>query len=89
MTVAASWVPPDILLGILALALGALYKLVLDRARKTEAKLEELARSIIELDKRFIASATIEQLGRLGDRFDSRITTIAQDVAVMKAVQGR
>ncbi len=89
MTGMGAWVPPDVLVAVLTLALAALYKLVLDRARKTELKLEEISRLVADLDKRFISSATIEQLGRMGERFDGRITTLAQDIAVMKAVSGK
>lgn len=85
----AAWVPPEVLVTALTFAVGLLYKLVLDRAKKTEVKLDELAKAITELDKRFVSSASLEQLSRMGDRFDARVTGLAQDVAVMKAVADR
>jgi len=78
--------PIEFLALALTTVIGLLYKLVLDRAKKTEETLEQLARAVADLDKKFIGAATVEQLGRMGDRFDGRITMLAQDVAVMKAV---
>lgn len=85
----SSWVPSEVLVGALTLVLGLLYKLVIDRAKKQDAALEKIQQALIELDKRFLSAASVEQLGRMGDRFDGRITALAQDVAVMKAVHGK
>lgn len=81
--------PIEFLVIALTTVIGLLYKLVLERAKKTEDTLAQLAHAVAELDKKFIGAATIEQLGRMGDRFDGRITSLAQDVAVMKAVASK
>jgi hypothetical protein len=83
-----TWVPPDVLIGLLCLVIGLLYKLVLDRAKKTENTLDELKRAIVDLDKRFVSAATLQHLGSMGDRLDGRITNVAQEIAVLKAVVG-
>lgn len=84
----ATWVPPEILVGLLAIALGLILKQQKSDAKETKDSIKEMTKAIVELDKRVTASATVEQLGRMGDRFDARVTSLAQDVAVMKAVQG-
>lgn len=85
----SAWVPGQVLVGALAMAIGALYKLVLDRAKRTDDKLEKLVGSINALELKFAATASLEQLGRMGDRFDARYTALAQDLAVTKAVSER
>lgn len=81
--------PAEFVQGALALVIGLLYKLVLDRAKRGEAKMDALAATVNDIDKRLVTLVTLDQLGRMGDRMDGRITTLAQDVAVMKAVVGR
>lgn len=85
----AAWVPPEVLVATLSLALGLLYKLVLDRAKKTEAALEKVAASIelVRGEQQAMRIAmtgfsSIEQLGRLGDRLDGRITSAEAKLAV-------
>ncbi len=85
----ASWVPPEVLVSVLAIALGLLFKQQKSDAKETKESIKELTKAVVEMDKRFVSSATVEQLGRMGDRLDGRITTLAQDVAVMKAVGER
>jgi hypothetical protein len=84
----SSWVPVDVLVAALCVVIGLLYKLVLDRAKKTELAIDAMTKALHELDKRFVSAATLAQLGSMGDRLDGRITNIAQDLAVLKAVQG-
>lgn len=76
--------PTEFLVATLTIALGALYKLVLDRAKKQEDKLEKIIEALVEQDKRFAATATLEQLGRMGDRFDARITSVERESAITK-----
>ena len=85
----ATWVPAEVLVATLSLALGLLYKLVLDRAKKTESALEKLAVAIEAVRGEqqamrlaMTSSASVEQLGRLGDRLDSRITSAEAKLAV-------
>lgn len=90
----ATWVPTEVLVGSLTLAVGLLYRLWAKSQKdenasreKMDERLKAIEKAIVDLDKRQSAVATVEQLGRMGDRFDGRVTSLAQDVAVMKAVQ--
>lgn len=84
-----SWVPPEVLVGALTAALGLLYKVVIDRAKKTELALEKITDAIRvvreeqhEMRLAMTSFASVEQLGRLGDRLDGRITTAEAKLAV-------
>lgn len=85
----ASWVPGDILAAILLAAIGYLFKRILDDNSKTSLAISRLAEEIQSLKISMTGFATIEQLGRMGDRFDSRTTELAKETAVIKAVMGR
>lgn len=92
----ASWVPVDVLVGALTLVLGYIFKRVTDDNRKqTETietlsvKITKLADEMQQLRLQQTSFATVEQLGRFGDRFDNRMTNAMQDIAVLKATQER
>lgn len=87
----ASWVPASVLVGVLTImvgvlmsVMGVLYKLLVERAKKLEGRVEEQTK---ELSR--IATDMQEKFNRVGERFDSRYVALAQDVAVMKAVSER
>ncbi len=84
-----SLLPNTLLAGLLYLLVKReVSRLERDKA-KADVSLEKISSALIEIDKKFISTASLEQLGRMGDRFDGRVTALAQDVAVMKAVQDR
>lgn len=84
-----SWVPPEVLVATLAGAIGLLYRVVIDRAKKTEATLEKITEAIRvvreeqhEMRLAMTSFASVEQLGRMGDRLDGRITSAESKIAV-------
>lgn len=85
----ASWVPVDVLVGALTVVLGYIFKRVTDDNKKQTDAITKLAEEFQAMRLQQTNYATLEQLGRMGDRFDGRVTVLAQDVAVMKAVQER
>lgn len=86
---------PDVLLGwlptpFLALMLYVFIKREIGRLeqdkRETKEELKKIGATLIDMDKRSVSTASVEQLGRMGDRFDGRIVDIATKVAVLESV---
>lgn len=82
----ATWVPSDVLVGALTLLLGAVFKVVIDSRKEARAEMAAIKQALIDMDKRHAALATVEMLGRMGDRFDGRIQSLERDQAVAKYV---
>lgn len=78
-----SWgIPPDLLIAALTTVLGYLFKRILSDSKDTKEALATLA---LEQQTTRLAMkdfATLEQLGRWGDRVDGRITNAEAKIAV-------
>lgn len=79
----ASWVPSDVLVAVLALAIGALVKQVRDASKKTDEKIEALSATVTSLKEKVGILATVDQLGNMGDRLSARITHVERETAVI------
>lgn len=88
MTGLSTWVPSDVLVGALTLVVGYLFKRILEDSKETKDALKSVTTELQAIRLQQTGYATKDELGRMGDRFDGRVTNLAQDVAVMKAVQG-
>lgn len=81
-TALANWMPPVVMALLLVSSLALLWRLFAKRLDKMEATLEMLK-------ERLPLFATTEQLGRLGDRMDGRVTNVTERVAVLEALERR
>jgi hypothetical protein len=73
----AAWAPPGVLAAVLLLALAALWHVFAKRFDKMESTLETVKERLPTL-------ATVEQLGRMGDRFDARNTEINRELGSIR-----
>jgi len=73
----SQWMPPAVMMTLLLGAGGLLWRIF-------SARLEKMEKTLEMIKDRLPGFATVEQLGRMGDRMDGKITSIAQDQAVMK-----
>lgn len=73
----AQWVPATILAGALFGAVTLLWRMFARRFDKFEHTLESLR-------ERMPHVATLEQLGRLGDRFDERHTKLSDRISILE-----
>lgn len=48
------------------------------------SNLDDIKKTLTDMDKKSVMYVTLEQIGRLGDRLDGRITNVNQDIAVLK-----
>lgn len=78
----AHWVPNSVMAACLLLAIAMLWRVFAKRLDKIEFTLEALRERIPGL-------ATVEQLGRLGDRMDGRTTNATERIAVLEALERR
>lgn len=84
----AAWVPPSVMLAVIALLGGIVVRTFAARLDKMESTLEQVKdrMPVYVTAPQFEAlkAETNAQLGRLGDRMDGRITAIASSVEVLK-----
>lgn len=78
----AGWMPPVVMAFLLIGALALLWRMFAARLDKMEATLDLLKDRLPNL-------ATTDQLGRLGDRMDGRVTNVTERVAVLEALERR
>lgn len=57
--------------------------------RKADALLNRIITRIEALEKQSHSFATLEQLGRMGDRLDGRTTNNSERIAVLEALSKR
>lgn len=76
----SSWVPPSVLVGVLMALLAVAYS-------KLDKLLERIVSRLEAIERRMHDYATIEQLGRLGDRLDGRTTNNSERIAVLEALR--
>ncbi len=71
------WVPASILAGALMGATALLWRMFAHRFDRFEQSIESLK-------ERMPHVATLEQLGRLGDRFDERHTKLSDRISILE-----
>lgn len=78
----ASWVPPSVLVGVALSAAIFLWN-------KLDKLLEKIVTRLESIESKLHGYATVEQLGRLGDRIDGRVTNISERVKVLEVLGRR
>ncbi len=78
----SAWVPPSLLGACFLAVMAVLF-------RKGDALLSKMIARIEALEKQSHTFATIEQLGRMGDRLDGRTTNNSERIAVLEALSKR
>jgi len=78
----ANWVPPSILVGMLLGGIAIFYQ-------KLDKLLDKIDTRLNAIERQLNAYATIEQLGRMGDRLDGRATNNSERIAVLEALGRR
>lgn len=80
--VISQWIPSTVLAAVLLSALRYGFN-------KLDKLLEKIGERLTDLEKASMGYATVDQLGRLGDRIDGRTTNVAERVAVLEALGKR
>ena len=78
----AAWVPPSVLAGIVIAVFGFWFT-------KLDRLLEKIVSRLEALERASNTYATLDQVGRLGDRFDGRVTNVTERVAILEALGKR
>lgn len=82
------WIPPSLMAALVIAAVTTLGRSFAKRLDKMESTLEQLVRAqptfatVAQLEA--VREGARSGMGSLGDRMDGRITTLAQDLAVVK-----
>lgn len=84
----AAWVPPSVMLAVIAILGGIVVRTFATRLDKMESTLERVSERL----PGFVTMAQFEQMkaetnagmGRLGDRMDGRLQAVASSVEVLK-----
>jgi len=85
----AAWVPSNVLAGVLLIVLVSLFRRHSSDMREIRDALKTIVVEQQSVRLTLKDHATVEQLGRMGDRFDGRVTGLAQEVAIIKAVMAK
>jgi len=75
----SQWIPHTVLAGVLLASLRYGFG-------KLDRILEKIGDRLTALERAQSNYATLEQLGRLGDRIDGRTTNVTERVAVLEAL---
>lgn len=78
----AHWMPNTVMAACLLVAIAMLWRMFTKRFDKMESAIETIR-------ERLPVLATVEQLGRLGDRIDGRTTNATERIAVLEALERR
>ena len=79
-----SWVPPSVVGAILVFLLGFTWKILSSKATDLVNEVKAIRSDLNSIDKKLGTYATTESLGRMGDRFDSRIQAQLERVVVLE-----
>ncbi len=82
-----SWVPVPILVGVLGLAVGAIWLLFKSQFAQILARFDRLEKTVEGLTTQSHKVATVEQLGNMGNRMDDRIGDLRERMRVVESKQ--
>lgn len=83
----ATWIPSEILVGIIGFLLLALQGFAMHRAKKVEEGIEKLSGNVIEIKMQLISTPTIASMTAMGERITAaQQTAIAEQNATIRAL---
>lgn len=84
MEALANWVPHGVLVLIVSSLAGALWRAISHIAATIADDLAKLKLMVEQIRGDIGHSASIEQLGRMGERFDSRLVTVHETIGELR-----